>query len=116
MSTAKQEQKPVVLVVNKGYHDYKPAERFGKLEFMSTSPDGISQFHTSTMARLFQPYIDQSLPSDYILVTGYTVMVSVLSAMFSSKHHRLNLLIYKPGKDDYEVRRIEFRESSEQQQ
>jgi len=97
-----------VFVVNKGFHDYSPAEAFGELVFMSTTPSGISQYHTSTMARLFQPYIIASNAEDYILVTAYTVMVSVASAMFAAKHKRLNLLIYKASDNSYEVRRLVF--------
>ena len=103
------EKDNTVFVVNKGYHDYSPAEDFGKLVFMSSDPNGIHQLHTSTMARLFQPYIDASKPGDYILVTSFTVMVSVAAAMFSTKHGgRLNLLIYQAGANRYEVRRLVF--------
>lgn len=100
--------KRAVFVVNKGFHDYSPAEAFGDLVFMSTTPTGISQYHTSTMARLFQPYVITSNADDYILVTAYTVMVSVASAMFAAKHRRLNLLIYKASDNSYEVRRLVF--------
>lgn len=98
--------KPIVFVVNEGYHDYTPAEEYGEIVFMSTDPNGIQQYNTSTMARLFQPYIDQSTPEDYILVTSYSVMVTVASAMFAHKHGRLNLLIYRPGDHRYAARNI----------
>ena len=97
-----------VFIVNKGFHDYSPAEKFGELVYMSTNPNGISQFQASTMARLFEPYIENSSPNDYILVTSYTVMISVASAMFAAKHKKLNLLIYVPGENKYEVRRLAF--------
>ena len=103
-----EEKKPVVFVPNKGFHDFTAAEKFGELIFLSSDPSGISQFHTSRMARLFKPYIEASTKDDYILVTSLTVMVSVLSGMFAFKHGRLNLLLYRPKKDDYEVRRIVF--------
>lgn len=102
----KKESKPLVLVVNSGYHDYSPAEQFGEIVFMSTDPNGISQYNTSTMARLFQPYIDKSTPEDYILVTSFSVMVTVVSSMFAFKHGRLNLLIYRPGDHRYVARNI----------
>ena len=105
-------KRPSVFIVNKGFHDYSPAEEYGEIVYMSTDPSGIAQLHTSTMARLFQPYIEASDPEDYILVTAFTVMVSIASAMFAAKHKRLNLLIYRPADNRYEVRRLKFPDRS----
>ena len=98
-----------VFIVNKGYHDFSPAEAFGEIVYISEDPAGISSFKTSSMARLFQPYIDNSKETDYILVTALTVMVAVLSGMFANRHGRLNLLIYNPTDRKYEAREIVMR-------
>lgn len=100
----------IVFIVNQGFHDYSPAEDYGKLVFMSTDPNGISQYNTSAMARLFHSYIEQSSPSDYILVTSFSVMVTVAASMFAHKHGRLNLLIYRPGEHRYVARNLIMKE------
>ena len=102
----KSEKRPAIFIVNEGYHDYSPASEYGDLVFMSSDPAGINLYNTSPMARLFQPYIDSSQPEDYILVTSLTVMVSVACAMFSAKHGRINLLLYKPHDKRYVARTI----------
>lgn len=83
-----------VFVINRSSHDYSGAERFGKIVFMTEG--SINRFATSKMYRVFKPFIDASLPHDYLLTSGLSVMCSVASAMFAAKHKRLNLLIYKP--------------------
>lgn len=99
---------PAVFVVNEGFHDLSPAEKFGTITYLTTKPKGLSPFDTSNMARIFFGYVEASSPDDYILITSLTVMVAIFSAMFAIKHKRLNFLIYKPDKHDYEVRRLSF--------
>ena len=87
-------EKKKVLLINKSSHDYTGAQAFGDLIFMT---DGsLRRFSTSKMFRMFEPFIKNSKPYDYILLSGMTVMCSVACAMFAQKHGRLNLLIYKP--------------------
>ncbi len=83
-----------VLVINKSSHDYSKAEEFGKLVFMSEG--SMSRFAVSSIYRLFEPFINQSKPEDYILLGGLSIMCSIACSMFAVKHGRLNLLIYKP--------------------
>ncbi|MCP4393128.1 MAG: hypothetical protein GY804_02510 [Alphaproteobacteria bacterium] len=106
MKMKEEKQQPCVFIVNEGYHDYSSAEEYGKIVFMSSDPNGIVQYNTSSMARLFQPYIDSSSNQDYILVTSFTVMVCVASSMFAQKHGRVNLLIWRPGDKRYVSRTL----------
>lgn len=82
-----------VYVVNKSCHDFTSAEDFGDVVFMTEG--ALDRFNTSKMFRAFKPFIERSDPSDYILLTGMTVMNSIACAMFAKKHGKLNLLIYK---------------------
>jgi hypothetical protein len=85
-----------ILVVNRSSHDFSPAEEYGSLVYMT---DGaLERFNTSKMYRLFKPYIDASSPDDYILITGMTIMNVIACSMFSAKHDKLNILIFKDQK------------------
>jgi len=85
-----------VLIVNKSCHDFTRAEEFGNLVYMTEG--ALDRFNTSKMFRAFKPFIDQSKPEDYILLTGMTVMNTIACSMFAHKHGRVNLLIFKERK------------------
>lgn len=85
-----------VFVINKSCHEFGPAKEYGQLVFMTEG--ALDRFNTSKMFRSFKPFIDRSQPEDYLLLTGMTVMNAVACAMFSHKHGRLNLLIFKERK------------------
>lgn len=84
-----------VFITNKGGHDYSAAERFGEL--IVCSEGLVSKYNTSQMARIFQDSMKDSHKDDLILLTSLSTICSIASAFFSSKHGRLNLLIYKDG-------------------
>lgn len=83
-----------VFIVNRSSHDFSAAEKFGELVFMSEG--NVPRLATSKMCRLFEPFLKDSDPDDYILQTSLTTMVVQAGAMFAAKHGRLNLLIYIP--------------------
>lgn len=94
--------RPMVLVTNKGGHDYSDAERFGRLVYMSSGR--LSRFGVSNIVRQFKHYIERSGPDDYILLTSLSVSCAVAAALFAVKHKRLNLLIFK--EDKYVERKV----------
>jgi len=86
-----------VYVINKGGHDYSDAKRFGELHFLSEGP--ISKFAISKIYRDFAMTLRESAPTDYILLTGLTVMACIACSCFSFLHSgKLNLLLFKNGK------------------
>lgn len=87
---------PNIFVVNKSCHSFTAAEEFGSIIYMTEG--ALERFNTSKMFRSFKPFIDRSQPEDYILLTGLTVMNVIACSMFSAKHGRLNLLIFKDQK------------------
>ena len=106
--------KPNVFIPNRGYHDFSEASRFGDLLYLTSGK--ISILSIGRMYRTFMPIIQSSTKEDYILVSGPSVMTSILCSMFSIKHNVLNLLIYQIGSDNrghYKQRRISFDELKE---
>jgi hypothetical protein len=99
--------RPKVYVVNKGCHDYSKAEKFGTLVYLTEGR--FSRFATGKMYRVFHEKISKSSSNDYILVSGLTIMNSVVCSMFARKHGRVNLLLFNAGpnkRDDYVTRTV----------
>ena len=88
-------KKKKVFIVNKSYHDYSEAEKFGELIFMSEG--SINRYSASKIFRIFEPFIKESKKTDYILLTSMTIMCSIVCGMFGARHGRLNLLLHKPA-------------------
>jgi len=104
-----------VYVPNRSYHDFSEATRFGELIYLTAGK--ISILSIGRMYRTFMPVIQDSSKEDYILVSGPSVMTSILCSMFSIRHGVLNLLIYQIGGDNkghYKQRRISFEELSQE--
>lgn len=94
-----------VFIINRGSHDHSKAKQFGKLIYMS---DGlINRYATNNMVRMFKPHINKSLSDDYILITSLSVMSCIACALFTKKHKRLNLLLFKPSRNGSESCYIE---------
>lgn len=95
-----------VFVINKSCHDFTPAEKYGKLVFISTGV--IGKFNTGTMFRAAKRAVAQATAEDYILITGQGIMSSIVCGLFAHKFKRLNLLLYCGTEERYLLRRIVF--------
>ena len=84
-----------VYVVNKSSHNFAPAEKFGKIVYLSEG--SMNRYATNTMVRQFNDALEGSDPGDYIVPCSLNVMNAVACAMFAAKHRRLNLLLFKEG-------------------
>lgn len=82
-----------VFVVNKSAHDFSPAEEFGELVYLSEG--SMNRYAVNSMVRRFTEHLGMSEPTDYILPCGFGTMNLIASAIFSAKHKRLNLLLFK---------------------
>lgn len=98
--------KPTVYATSKGSHDYTSAKFFGDLVFMTD--EKLDKFNTSHMTRCLKPFVNQSHPEDYLLLSGLPTLNAVATAMFVAKHGRLNLLLFDNGR--YVERRIVLKE------
>jgi hypothetical protein len=96
---------PKVFITNRGAHDYSDAERYGELVFCTEGT--LGKYNTSQMVREFEAAFADSSSNDYILLTSLTTLCSIACSVFTAKHGRLNLLIFKD--DRYLVRRVVFR-------
>jgi len=95
-----------VLVINRGYHDYSDAKRYGELTFMSEGR--LDKYCVGTILRDFEPFIKDSEKEDHILVSSLSIANILAGCLFVLKHRALNLLIYNETTRKYVSRRITF--------
>ena len=101
--------KAKVFVINDSGHNFAPAQAFGELVFMTK--DEVNRFNVTQMKRSFTPFVNSSSPQDFVLHSGPGVMSAIACSMFAAKHGRLNLLLWRAGKDGdegYVLRRLVF--------
>ena len=84
-----------VYIVNKSSHDFKPAEKYGEIIFLSEG--SMNRYSTNSMVRQFGEVMSLSEADDYIVPCSLNVMNSIACAIFAHKHGRLNLLLFKDG-------------------
>ena len=84
-----------VFIVNKSSHDFKPAEKYGEVIFLSEG--SMNRYSTNSMIRQFSDVMENSSKNDYIVPCSLNVMNSIACAIFAHKHGCLNLLLFKDG-------------------
>ena len=84
-----------VYIVNRSAHDFSMAERYGEL--ISLSEGSMNRYGTNNMHRKFSETLEDSSEDDYILLCGLSVMNVLACSIFTDKHRRLNLLMFKDG-------------------
>ena len=90
---------PRIYVVNRSSHDFSPALEWGE-ELIFLSEGSMNKYAITDMYRQFSERMDSSQPHDYILPCALSNMNLIAASIFAHKHGRLNLLLYKQGKDE----------------
>lgn len=93
-----------VYVANKSAHDFREAEKYGELIFITAGR--LNRFNVNDMHRQASEAMESSTEKDYIVPCSLNVLNSIVCATFAVKHHRLNLLLFKQG--DYIERNLVF--------
>lgn len=84
-----------VYIVNKSSHDFKAADKYGEVIFLSEG--SMNRYATNSMVRQFDEAMKDSTKYDYIVPCSLNVMNSIACAIFAHKHSCLNLLLFKDG-------------------
>jgi hypothetical protein len=82
-----------VYIPNKSGHNYKDAERYGELVFITAGVQ--NKYSVNHMVRIWQEVIKDSSPEDCIVLTGLNIICAIGCAVFARKHGRINLLIWR---------------------
>ena len=84
-----------VYIVSKSNHDFSNAKQYGDIVFLSEGP--MNRYSTNNMLRTFTKRMEDSEDKDYIVPCSLNVMNSIACALFTYKHGKLNLLLFKDG-------------------
>ena len=93
-----------VYIVNKGGHDYSPAEEFGEL--VPLSEGKVNSFQVSRLYREFSYILKESSPNDYLLISGLPTLNVIAASILARKHGRIRILQYEPELGTYRKREI----------
>ena len=83
-----------VYIPNKSGHDFSPAEKFGRLCFLSKGK-WREKFDVNKIYRQFVEAMSTSEAEDYLVMTGLPIMNIIAAAILARKHGRLNLLLFR---------------------
>ncbi len=85
-----------VYIVNKSFHDFSDAKKFGELIYLSEGR--MDRYEINNMARQFEEVMKDSTSEDYIALCALSAMNAIACWLFGIKHGTLNLLLFKNGK------------------
>jgi len=87
---------PKVYIVNKSFHDFTEAKKYGELIFLSEG--SMDRYEINNMARQFKEAFKDSLSTDFIVLCSLNSMNAIACSIFAVMHGTLNLLLFKQGK------------------
>lgn len=97
---------PKVYIPNKASHDYDNARDYGDLVYLSEGH--TNRFATNNIYRKFHKILKSSKQSDYLLLTGLTVMNVIAAGIMIKQNRKINILIFRPKDHGYTERRLDF--------
>ena len=88
-----------VFVANFQEKSFTPAERYGEVIFVTTG--FIPLYDMEAVRKKLAKFVELSSPSDYLILIGPSVICSMLSILWFSKHGFVNLLSWDGKRNDY---------------
>lgn len=93
-----------VYVPNKSHHDFKKAERFGQLVYLT---DGVvNRFAVNQLYRECGAAMKDATAEDYILVSSLSILNAVAASIMAHRFGCVNFLVFDTTKRTYEPREI----------
>lgn len=84
-----------IYIVNRSNHDFSKAEQYGRITFLSKGP--MNRYSTNNILRTFTEKMRGSTEYDYIVPCSLNIMNAIACSLFTYKHSKLNLLLFKDG-------------------
>ncbi|MCS7232006.1 MAG: hypothetical protein RMJ67_07720 [Elusimicrobiota bacterium] len=89
-----------VWIVNKRNHNYKDAEKFGKLEVLTAGKMNI--FRANDLVKdVINKLANKTSPNDLIVLSGYIIANSIVIHYFLKKYGKANLLVWDANNNKY---------------
>lgn len=99
MAMPKVERIPVVWLANEGGHDYKDAERFGRL--MAITTGSVNPFNPDRMMVTISHRLKVSAPEDYLVMSGSPMLNALALAMWLCRFRTCNVLLWSLRDREY---------------
>lgn len=95
----------MIYVLNKGYHNYSEADKFGSSIYVTEGP--VPVFKQDKLVHMLKETFECfNQTDDYVLLSG-PVILSVLSiAMLLKRFEFVNILLFDAKRQSYVVRQI----------
>lgn len=88
---------PKVFIVHKGDHNYKPAEQFGELVFL-TGSEARQRYDLTALYTELDDALEGSTDKDFLMISGLPVMIAVANGILVRKHGAVRYLVFKYGR------------------
>ena len=88
-----------VFVANFNNQDVSPAERFGQLVYLTEGSTNI--FNTNKLVVEIKSKLEEIRDTDFLLVSGHSIVNIIASSIILFKYGILNVLIYDAKTQDY---------------
>jgi hypothetical protein len=95
-----------VYILNQTGHDYSGLEYFGDVSFVYDIKK-INVFRLTDRIREINDRIENIDPDDYIVMSGYSILNSVMVSKALIKNGIVNVLLYNAMSGEYVPRKIE---------
>jgi hypothetical protein len=94
----------VVWLVNKGGHDYKDLERFGRIIPLTTG--NINPFNPDRLMVSLGQQLKMAHPEDYLAISGSPILNMLAMAMWLRKYPEVQILQHSTRKNEYVFLRV----------
>lgn len=85
-----------VFVLNDTGHDYRDAERFGKVVICTDT--SVDRWDISKMYVRLRECLKDASSQDYIMISSLTSLCSVAAAIMAERFGEVHFLLYRDGK------------------
>ena len=96
-----------VYILNKGYHNYDEADRYGERVFVTDGP--VAVFKVDSLIHTLKDALKSFEPDeDYLLISGPVILGILAVAILMKVHDKINLLLFDAKRQNYSVRILKY--------
>jgi len=95
---------PRVYIPNKSSQDFRAAERFGDLTFVTAG--SINRFDVPSLYRIFAEALEDAEEQDYLVVGGLSILVAIPAMILARRFGIVHFLMFSAGRNDYVERTV----------
>jgi hypothetical protein len=94
-----EERTPVVWIINEGGHDYKKAEKYGRLMPMTTG--SVNPFNPDRLMVIVSNRLRVATAQDFLVVSGSPMLNAIAVSMWLIRFKVCNVLHWSHRDDEY---------------